>query len=175
MTAGTRHPVFQPRGFTLLELILVMIVLCTVLAMAAPSLSGFFSSRQVNDMSEHILMMTRYARLHGIFDSRPHRVNFDLNRQCYWISSITDSQYEPLKTSFGNYFQIPTEITLDFEDVETDGSGVYYLPFNAKGYSREGRVRLEDNRENVLEIVCWSPAEHYEIINPYDDEQNNEY
>lgn len=170
MTADARHPVLRKRGFTLLELILVMIILCTVLAMAAPSLRGFFSSRQIHDMSEQILIMTRYARIHAIFDSKPYRVNFDLNRQCYWISSITDSQYEPLKTSFGNYFQIPTEITLDFDDVESDSSGIYYLPFNAKGCSQQGRVRLEDNRENVLEIVCWSPSELYEIINPYDDE-----
>ena len=42
------------RGFTLIELILVMVILCTVLGMAGPSLRGFFSQRQVEDAAASI-------------------------------------------------------------------------------------------------------------------------
>ena len=103
MTIRRKHPVGS-KAFTLLELILIMIVLCTVLAMAAPSLRGFFSSRQLNDITEQILAMTRYAKVQSVFESRYYRVNFDPHQRLYWISSLRESQYERLDNNFGNLY-----------------------------------------------------------------------
>ena len=50
----------------MLELILVLIIMCTVLAMAAPSLRGFFSSRKIADVAEQILALTHYAKMRGV-------------------------------------------------------------------------------------------------------------
>lgn len=157
-------------GFTLLELILVMIILCTVLAMAAPSLRGFFSSRQINDISENILTMTRYAKVQAIFDSNMYRVNFDMTRRLYWISSLSDSQYERLKTDFGNYCQIPEDMKFQFENVSKEGA-IYYLQFDPKGYSSQCRIRLQDNKDNILEIICRTPSENYELVKIYNGEE----
>lgn len=159
------------KAFTLLELILVMIILCTVLAMAAPSLRGFFSSRQLNGISEQILTMTRYAKVQSVFESNYYRINFDPQRRQYWLSSLNGGQYERLRNSFGRYFLIPAEIEIDFFDMDND-SGIYYFQFNPQGYSKESRIRLEDNQDNILEIVCYSPPENYDIVKIY---QNEEY
>jgi Tfp pilus assembly protein FimT len=51
---------------TLLELILVMVILSTVLAMAAPSLRGFFASRRTQDTAAQILALTQLARSQAI-------------------------------------------------------------------------------------------------------------
>ena len=64
ITRRTHHG--KVRGFTLLELILVMVILSTVLAMAAPSLSGFFGSRQTHDTAAQILALTQLARSQAI-------------------------------------------------------------------------------------------------------------
>lgn len=168
-----RHSVIRSKAFTLLELILVMIILCTVLAMAAPSLRGFFSSRQLNDMAEQILIMTRYAKVQSIFEGTPYRISFDLSLRRYWISSQKESQYERLKNNFGRYFPIPTEIRIDFDNVNND-NGLYVLGFDPQGYSKECRIRLEDNQENILEIVCYSPAENYEIVKTYNNKEDGQ-
>ena len=157
-----KHPV-RAKGFTLLELILVMIILCTVLAMASPSLRGFFSSRQLNDMTEQIQAMTRYAKVQSVFESRYYRVNFDANKRLYWISYLRESQYERLSNNFGNLYSIPTEIDISFHNVPYD-NGIYYFEFDPEGYSKEASVRLQDNQENIQEVVCYSPAENYEIV-----------
>ena len=162
MMASSKHLV-GVKAFTLLELILVMIILCTVLAMAAPSLRGFFSSHQLGDIAEQILIMTRYSKIQSVFESRPFRVNFDPNLRRYWISSLGESQYGRLKTNFGNYFLIPTEIEIDFKDMDKE-DGIYFFQFNPEGYSKEARLRLEDKQDNILEVVCRNPAENYEII-----------
>ena len=162
MTARLKHPA-RNGAFTLLELILIMIILCTVLAMAAPSLRGFFSSRQLNDISEQIIAMTRYAKNQSIFESCPYRVNFDPYKRHYWISSLRQSQFERLNDHFGNLYSIPAEIDLSFYQVDYD-NGVYYFEFDTEGYSKEAALRLKDNQDNILEIVCYSPAENYEIV-----------
>lgn len=171
MPVNRSHHAAKPKAFTLLELILVMIILCTVLAMAAPSLKGFFSSRQLNDISEQILTMTRYAKVHSVFEGNPYRINFDLSRRYYWLSSLNGSQYERLKNNFGRYFSIPTEIDVDFKDLENE-NGVYYFSFSPQGYSKPSRIRLEDNRDNILEIVCYSPIENYEIVKIYNGQED---
>jgi Tfp pilus assembly protein FimT len=155
------------KAFTLLELILIMIILCTVLAMAAPSLRGFFSSHQLNDVAEQILVMTRYAKIQSVFQSRFYRVNIDKNEHRCWISVLSENEYEPLMQSFGNDFLIPPDIKLSFDDV-LERAGIYYFEFNPQGYSKVGRVRLEDNQGNVLDIVCYSPSEYFEIIEVVD-------
>ncbi len=169
MTESKGHPV-RARAFTLLELILIMIILSTVLAMAAPSLRGFFSSSQLNDVSDYILAMTRYAKVQSVFGSRYYRVNFDPDQNRCWISSLTESQYEPLKNNFGNDFLIPSEMELIFEGV-TKEDGIYYFEFNPEGYSRAGSVLLKDNRGKLMEVACESPSEYYEIVEYVDGQR----
>lgn len=162
MRICAKHPV-GTKAFTLLELILIMIILCTVLAMAAPSLRGFFSSRQLNDITEQILAMTRYAKVQSVFESRYYRVNFDPQQRLYWISSRRESQYQRLDSNFGNLYSIPADIDISFDNVSYD-NGIYYFEFNPEGYSQEAAVRLRDNQDTVQEVVCYSPAENYEIV-----------
>lgn len=162
MSIRRKHPV-GAKAFTLLELILIMIILCTVLAMAAPSLRGFFSSRQLNDITEQILAMTRYAKVQSVFESRYYRVNFDPQQRLYWISSRRESQYQRLDSNFGNLYSIPADIDITFDNVSYE-NGLYYFEFNPEGYSKEAAVRLKDNQDTIQEVVCYSPAENYEIV-----------
>jgi prepilin-type N-terminal cleavage/methylation domain-containing protein len=155
------------KAFTLLELILVMIILCTVLAMAAPTLRGFFSSHQLNDVAEQILVMTRYAKIQSVFEGRFYRVNIDENEYRCWVTVLGEKGYEPLYQGFGNDFLIPPDIKLDFDEVE-ERAGIYYFDFNPQGYSKPGRVRLADDQGNVLDVVCYSPSEYFEIFEVID-------
>ncbi len=59
MTATRRH---SPRGFTLIELVVVMMLLATVLAFAAPRLTGFTKGREVEEEIRRLAALTRFAR-----------------------------------------------------------------------------------------------------------------
>jgi len=168
MRGYSRHSV-RSGAFTLLELILVMIILCTVLAIAAPSLRGFFSSRKLNDIAEQMLIMTRYARLQAIFAGYPYRLNFDPNRREYWLSARRESVYEEWKTSFGTRHLIPTDIELAIDNVPQDG-GIYYFEFTPQGYTKVCSIELRDSHRTRLALVCWSPSENFELVELRDDE-----
>ena len=65
-------------GLTLLELVLVMVIICTILAMAAPSLRGFFTSRETSDAAAQIVALTHLARSQAITEGRVYRLNLDV-------------------------------------------------------------------------------------------------
>jgi prepilin-type N-terminal cleavage/methylation domain-containing protein len=155
-------------GFTLLELILVMIIICTVLAIASPSLKGFFSSRQINDAAEQIMAVTRYAKTRSIYESNYYRVNFDLSKRQYWLSVLKESEYVRLENDFGRSFSIPRDIELEFVNLGRDGS-IYYLEYDPQGYCRPCKIRMEDTSNNIIELVCHSPAENFVLVEVYEN------
>ena len=153
-------------GFTLLELVLVMIILCTVLGMAAPSLRGFFSSRQINDAAEHLVAVARYARIQAVYQSRAYRLNFERYEEDiyeYWISSADKGVFKRLENDFGNRFRFPKGIEVDFRNFSTSG-GISYIEFNPEGYSTQCRIELQDDAGNFIDLECYGPAENFELV-----------
>jgi prepilin-type N-terminal cleavage/methylation domain-containing protein len=94
-------------GFTLLELILVMLILSTVLAMAAPSLRGFFGSRQAQDTAAQMLALTQFARSQAISEGVVYRLNFDPKDRVDWLTAWKSGAFEELETEFGQVFTLP--------------------------------------------------------------------
>lgn len=150
-------------GFTLLELILVMIILCTVLAMAAPSLRGFFSSRRMYDMAEQIQLLIRCGRIQAVSEARYYRLEFDLSRREYGLTVLNESRYVPLEKSFGMHYPLPVDIELQFENLDR-ADGKYVLPFNLQGRAKQCRIRMCDSKNNRIDLVCLSPIENVELV-----------
>ena len=151
------------RGFTLLELILVMIILCTVLAMAAPSLRGFFSSRRINDMAEQLAIHARYAKIQAISQSLNYRLNYDPVRRAFWVSSVQSGGYARIENDFGNDIFLPSDVQIFFENVPIQ-SGLYFVEYDPQGFCRQCVIRFEDRKSNVLELVCSSPSEDFKVV-----------
>jgi len=159
------------RAFTLLELILVMIILCTVLGMAAPSLRGFFSSRQIQDIGEQMIALAQYAKTQSVYRSQYYRMNVDLDKRQYWLSALEKSQYQRLENDFGSKFTIPADINIEFENFSREGS-LFYVDFNPEGYSKQCRIMLEDDKRNYIDIVCYGPAENFEMVERINGEKD---
>ncbi|MHC4330298.1 MAG: pilus assembly FimT family protein, partial [Planctomycetota bacterium] len=100
-------------GFTLLELILVMVILSTVLAMAAPSLRGFFASRQTHDTAAQILALTQLARSQAISGGVVYRLNFDTRQRTYWLTAQQAGAFEELRMGLGQVFTLPKDMVME--------------------------------------------------------------
>ncbi len=82
------------KGFTLLELILVMLVLASVMAFAAPSLSRFFRGNTLDSECKRILALTQLARSEAISQGVPMEVWFDDTEQRYGMRERGSSSFE---------------------------------------------------------------------------------
>ena len=150
-------------GFTLLELILVMVILSTVLAMAAPSLRGFFTSRKTHDTAAQILSLTQYARSQAVTEGIIYRLNFDTLENTYWLTSQQEGVFEELDIEFGRTFTLPKDIVMELEDLDKD-EGQLFVKFTPQGMVTAGTVRLIDKSGRALEVTCPTVTESFSII-----------
>jgi len=151
------------KGFTLLELILVMVILSTVLAMSAPSLRGFFASRRSHDTAAQILSLTQLARSQAICEGIIYRLNFDTRERTYWLTAQRAGVFEELGTEFGQVFSLPKDLTMELEDVDEEEDETF-LEFTPQGTVTAGTVRLIDRRGQAIEVTCPTVTESFSAV-----------
>ncbi len=164
MNTDRRQPDRQ-RAMTLLELILVMVILSTVLAIAAPSLRGFFASRRLDSAAAQILALTQWARSQAISEGSVYRLNFDTRDRTYWLTARKAGVFESLDTEMGQVYTLPQDVELDLEDIDQKERDVF-LAFTPHGTVTAGVVRLTDRSGRVLEVSSPSVTEPFSIVEP---------
>ncbi len=151
------------RGFTLLELIVVMVILSTVLAMAGPKLRGFFGSRQLPDTAGQILALTQLAKSRAISDGIVYRLNFNTTRRIYWLTAWKKGSFQDIKSDFGRTYTLPKDMVLELDNLEQEGTDVF-VEFKPEGISTAGTIRLIERSGRALEVTCATVTEPFCIV-----------
>jgi Tfp pilus assembly protein FimT len=154
-----------------LELILAMVIISTLLAIAAPSLRGFFATRQTQETAARILALTQYARSQAICEGVVYRLNFDLLESTYWLTSQKIGVFEKLKTDFGQVFTLPSGIVVELEDVVEEDKETF-LAFTPQGTVTAATVRLIDRRGRAFEVTCPTVTESFSIVESEEKYEN---
>lgn len=79
------------QGFTLVELIVVMALLVSVIALASPSLAGFFRGRAVDAEARRLMSLTRLGQMRAAAEGLPMILWVDLKQRTYGLE--TDSSF----------------------------------------------------------------------------------
>jgi len=151
------------RGFTLLELILVMVILSTVLALAAPSLRGFFASRQIHDAAAQILSLIQLAGSEAASQGTTYRLNFDTAEGMYWLTARQGGSFDKLGTEFGRQFSLPRDTTVELTGASRDAR-LDYIAFGPEGTFTPATITLTDRRGEKMRLVCPSATEPFSIV-----------
>ena len=166
MTISTTGPharqgLLRPRGgFTLLELVLVMVIICTVLAMASLSLRGFFASRRTADAAAQIVALSQFARGRAATDGSIYRVNLDVEEGKYWLTAQKTGAFENITSEFGRVFLLPDGTAAEWvTPLDAD-----WIAFYPDGRGEVAHIRLTGRQGETADIVCASPAERFRVI-----------
>jgi len=157
--AGARR---RSAGFTLLELVLVMLIMCTVLGMAAPSLRGFFASRKTADAATQIVALTQLARSLAVCEGRLYRLNVDCESGSYWLTAQRFGAFERVKRDYGRTFLLPDGTACELER-DDDVASRDYIQFYPDGSQDAATIVLADRQGSTLAIACPSPAESFSV------------
>src|SRR5687768_2486798 len=95
--AGTRH------GFTLLELVLVMLLITTMLAISVPSLRGFVGNSRERDAIAQLVALAQYAKARSAADAKVYRLN--LVGATYWITVMEGESFVRIGSDLGATFE----------------------------------------------------------------------
>ena len=149
-------------GFTLIELVLVMMIVCITLAMAAPSLRGWSKGSHLRDEADAFVAMTRLARTESVTTSKPYRLMIDSAAGGYQLMVQEGEEFVALDSGFGRLFELPDgyRIELRMTQESTDN----FIPFYPTGRTQPARVRITSDLGETVDIECLSPAESFEIV-----------
>ncbi len=171
MTSATgtsdRH---RPGGFTLLELIVVLVLISTVLAIAAPSLRGFAHGRQTADAATRILSLTHLARSRAASRGCVHRLNVDPQAGTYRLSMQQGGAFVEIEDDFGREFRLPAGVSV-IVDSPWSEEPVPYVEFHPDGRCDAATIQLTGVRGEVLQVRCESPSERFRIVSPSVEER----
>src|SRR5258708_16863770 len=89
-------------GFTLVELILVLMVLTVMVSIVAPSLRGFGVGRQSSDAATQILSLAQWARAQAVTDGKVYRLNFDVTGRTFGVTVQEAGVFEAAPNEYGD-------------------------------------------------------------------------
>jgi prepilin-type N-terminal cleavage/methylation domain-containing protein len=135
------------RGFTLLELSLVILVMALAVAISYPALTRGSSSFQLKATGREILNLLRYAREKAITEQRPLMVVFDRDKQTVVLA---DEFGEPAKTiAMPNNVRI-ARLALPSGELQQGPLAVHFLP---NGSAEKAEVQLDSDRGISVRIA----------------------
>ncbi len=153
------------RGFTLIELIVVMSMLTVVLALAAPSLSRFFKGRTIVEESRRFMALTRYARDEAITLSVPLELWIDVELGYYGLSPMTGFEFETMKEV---ELLLDDELTFEVEsgvEIRDGLMTIGFYPDGTMGDSEEPiRLILRDDEDEWLAIIQDAFSQEFSIV-----------
>jgi prepilin-type N-terminal cleavage/methylation domain-containing protein len=140
------------RGFTLLELICVLAMLATIMAVSAPSLAWFFKGRSLHEESRRFLALTRYARSEAVSASVPMEL---------WIDTGSGNYGLRRQTIYGNEEENPLEYQLtehqefevDLDDLDKEGIAIFiFLPDGTMHENNPEEITIMENGKESITI-----------------------
>lgn len=168
------------RGFTLIELIMVMTLLVVVVAIAAPSLAGFFRGRALDSEARRLLSLTRQGQSRAASGGVPVVLWVDSAQRTYGLeedSSYTDKDTKAVEYKLDSNVSVEVGTTSTANtlmgNVGTAGkrSALPQIRFQPDGGIDESSVesvRLSDREGASLWLALGRSRLNYEIHNQAD-------
>jgi prepilin-type N-terminal cleavage/methylation domain-containing protein len=123
-------------GFTLLELIMVMVILTGVMAVVAPSLSAFFRAAGLGEEGRRLISLIEMTRREAIASGFPTQAWFDTEKGVYGMRELNGVQAQVLPVDASetaaarHVYRLPSELALELDNTSlfapTAASIIYY-------------------------------------------------
>jgi len=157
------------RGFTLLELILVLLIVGLMIAVAAPALNRLGARARLDAEARRLVAMAAEARGRAAAEATPYRLRIDPVAHECWIEAMTPTGFARPAMSYAEVVPLDARITCEIDAEEVDGSADRYaIRFEPDGRIGEGRVLLTDTRGRRRLIYRPSLSEPFRAVDPDD-------
>ncbi len=113
MTWSPNHNLSGRRkGFTLIELILVLVVLAVIVTTVTVSMRNFARGKEASNTAVQLVAIANYARSQAISDGRTYRLTFDPQANTYRLTAQDGGNFVDLGTEWGQTFKIPGDLKI---------------------------------------------------------------
>ena len=82
----------QAAGFTLIEMVMVILLLGLMTAFAAPQLRGFYEQSEMARISTGLLELLNYAHQRAVLEQQQQTVIIDVRENTYWMEMVDEER-----------------------------------------------------------------------------------
>ncbi len=172
-TFGVRDQAGSRRGFTLIELVLVMTLLIVVISFSAPSLGKFFRGRALDGEARRLLSLSREGQSRAASEGVPVVLWIDLVKHQVGLEqdlTFVDRDEKSLT------YTLDKDVTIEMVNgvlssaVSSDGGarnlpGIRFQPDGSFDEASPEALRLQDREGSVLYLAQSRNRLNYEISN----------
>ena len=149
-------------GFSLLELVLVLAVIATMLAIASPTLRNWNRGQQMKHAVIEFMTATQSARTLAISTASVHRLNVDTQNGRFWVTRLVGETFVELGDDLHEMEPLPEHCRIELTKF-TDNTGAY-IDFYPTGRVQPARVRIYAEDGSSSSIECLTPAETFRVV-----------
>ena len=142
----------QP-GFTLIELVLVLLLIAAALALVAPALRGWGRGAALRRAADDLVARAAWARSQAAAEAVEHRLVVAADGASYRVMVDTDGTLQPAPGERGQPIMLPPRLSLQLS------GGASELRFHPTGRVSAVTVRLTADWGDAVELTCAGPAE----------------
>jgi len=143
------------KGFTLIELIVVISLISIMLFFAIPRFQRSVLSDSTKDVSRWILLKIPYLKERAAREQKKYILHVSLESNKLWITHEAMPE-EALQSAETNGYELPEDIKLldvEYPDQEKLSAGQADIYFNEKGYSDKAIIHLENDDSEKLSFL----------------------
>ena len=152
------------QGFTLVELIIVMMLLAIVAALSVPSLSRSMRQRNLDEEATRLLALTEYGRDEAVSQGVPMIVWIDAKGQRYGIEP--KSGFDADESRSREYAKHP-DVNVEIDKAVASGGVVEAMEFAPDGAltnTSVDAVRLVDRAQSAINVSRTVDGWSYELV-----------
>ena len=134
-------------GFSLMELLLVVVIMGIAVGIAAPAMMRSIAGNRLRTAGRALVTSARYARSMSILHQTPVTIRFNLDQGGIEVSSPDPATQGMSRVMDGVHLQ-----SFQIEDQDAVSEGMVEIPFSRNGTCRPFSVTLADNAGNTMTI-----------------------
>jgi len=131
------------KGYTLIELIIVLTLMATIMALVAPAFTTTFANLKLKTTAREMASLLNYARSLAIFQQKNFKVLLDLDNNTFGLES-------------GSYKKLPKSVRIEKVSSRNgeQKEGTAEITFFFNGSSSEAHIHLMDvDEKKGFEII----------------------
>lgn len=159
----------QSSGFTLVELIVVLMLISMMFSVTLPRLQGTLFSGGTKQVFRSIILKIKALKENAVIEQRTYTLHVDLDNDSLWISHEAMTE-EELSRERENRLSLSGDLMI--VDVEYPGAGAVTqgeteIGFYRKGYSDNAIIHISEGGDEYTSFFIESFLPAIKLINGY--------